>query len=71
MKEDRNFLYSEEFYGDLLNQVFFAEKPLGIRQYQNARILPTRSGLADEGGLVSKEGAFIDGTGLHRGLGGK
>ncbi|MGX8703303.1 MAG: glycosyltransferase 61 family protein [bacterium] len=71
MEEDRNFLYSEEYYGDLLKQEFYAEKPLGLWQYQNARILPTRSGLADEGGLVSKEGSFIDGTGLHRGLGGK
>lgn len=71
MKEDRSFLYSEAYYAEDLDREYYAEKPLGIRRYRNAFILPTRSGLADEGGLVREDGAFVDGTGLHQGLGGK
>ena len=71
MKEKQHFLYSETYYARDLARNCFSDRELGVSRYRDAYLLPTRSGLADEGGVLDADGNYLAATGLHRGLGGK
>lgn len=65
-------LYNKEYFGDRLNADHFVKKQLHFRIIENATILPFKQieGAGYFGGLVDSEDKFVEGTQIHRGVGG-
>lgn len=62
-------LYNKEYYGDLLTENHLASKKLGWSVMPDATVLPHRNVGGELGcGLLDRNGSYIDGSGLHRGL---
>ncbi|SET16303.1 Protein of unknown function [[Clostridium] aminophilum] len=65
-----DFLYSKEYYGKDLKVVHLEKKSLSWKKLNNVTLLPYKSIEGNlGGGLVDSSGEYIDGSGLHAGLG--
>lgn len=64
-------LYNKDFFGDKLNEDHFSKKKLSYKLIKNGTILPYfdfNSTLF--GGIINSSGKFIEGSLVHRGVGG-
>ncbi len=73
-----DYLYDKSYYGDELYDIHLEEKELTWVELENITVLPfkimnngadTSLSTSIGGGLIDSIGTYIDGTGLHRGLG--
>ena len=64
------YLYDKEYYGSLLSTDHFKKTEVKWRELPGGIVIPF-TGLQDEliGGLLNGEGEYIDGSGIHRGMG--
>lgn len=65
-------LYNKDYFGEKLSEKHFYDKKLHFRIIENGTILPFKE-LPDAGffgGLVDEENSFVEGTSIHRGVGG-
>jgi len=65
-------LYNKEYFGDRLKVNHFVDKDLHFKIIENATILPFKDvkGASFFGGLIDSENKFVEGTQIHRGVGG-
>ncbi len=67
---DYNYLYDQTYYGDKLTRKSLKEKTLHWQVIHNGIVLPHTDADGEIcGGIVNECKEYIDGSGLHRGLG--
>lgn len=68
---DYDFLYNKDYYAKFTDVEHFVDKELSYQVLHNVTLLPyiEKRGLNMPGGLIKQDGSYIDGSGLHRGLG--
>ena len=65
-----DYLYNKEYYGGELTADHRAEKEMGWRVFPSGTVLPYAHVNGEIcGGLLDEQGRYIDGSGLHRGMG--
>lgn len=65
-----DYLYNKEYYSNLLGKDYFSKEKVSWREISNGIVFPFTSLQNDQlGGLLDECGEYIDGSGIHRGMG--